>query len=28
LIMAMGRYLMVRDNGSLDEWLSDPVAMS
>ena len=28
LIMAMGRYLMVRDSGSLDEWLADPVAMS
>ena len=28
LIMAMGRYLMTEDRGSLEEWLSDPVAMS
>lgn len=28
LIMAMGRYLMTANNGSLDEWLADPVAMS
>jgi len=26
--MAMGRYLMTEDRGSLEEWLADPVAMS
>ena len=26
LIMCMGRYLATSDNGSLEEWLSDPVA--
>jgi len=28
LIMAMGRYLITAERGSLDEWLSDPVAIS
>ena len=28
LIMAMGRYLTTANNGSLDEWLANPVALS
>jgi phage terminase large subunit-like protein len=28
LIMAMGRYLITSEQGSLSEWLADPVAMS